>query len=364
MQFSKLLVEPLSSFTTDLPLVVFDALSECGNPDSRRNLLAVLADKSDRLPSSLRLIIASRAEYDIHTGFISKAHIRTLTRTQLSFPEDWPGDEVIRHLTERAFGLFVWASTAVELIRRAHYPANRLKALLQNEPTSGAMTALGALYKTALEDAGKWDDDEFVEDFRAIMGIVLVARSPLSISAIDLLLGIPSANTITLLSCLLIQHPTVRVLHPSFADFITQTDPRKTYPWLIDAPSRNCHLALACLERLHLSLKQNMCNLTFSSDQLKSSLSEDVSYSCLYWIDHVCAVRASAKEVWNRVENFLTLHLLHWFEAMSILKRSTDTIKLLQDLEAWIQVSDPISLIYLHLPCYVCSTIFPISPVN
>ncbi|KIM86453.1 hypothetical protein PILCRDRAFT_326973 [Piloderma croceum F 1598] len=262
------------------------------------------------------------------------------TRTQLSFPEDWPGDEAIGHLTERAFGLFVWASTAVEFIRRAHYPANRLKALLQGEPTSGAMTALGALYKTALEDAGKWDDHEFVEDFRAIMGIVLAARSSLSISAIDLLLGIPSANTIALLGCLLIQHPTVRVLHPSFADFITHTDPR-TYPWVIDAPSRNFYLALACLERLHLSLKQNMCNLTLSSNQLKGSLSQDVSYSCLYWIDHVCAVQASAKEVWDRVECFLTLHLLHWFEAMSISKRSIDTIKLLQDLEDWIQIHFP-----------------------
>jgi hypothetical protein len=280
------------------------------------------------------------------------------TRTQLSFPEDWPGDEVIGHLTERAFGLFVWASTAMKLIRKAHYPANRLKALLHDEPTSGATTALGALYQTALEDAGKWDDDEFVEDFRAIMGIVLVARSPLSISAIDLLLGIPSANTIALLGCLLIQHPTVRVLHPSFADFITQPDPQKSYPWVIDAPSRNFHLALACLERLHLSLKQNMCNLTLSSNQLKGSLSEDVSYSCLYWIDHVCAVQASAKDVWKRVESFLTLHLLHWFEAMSILKRSTDTAKLLQDLGDWIQVSGPISLLCSLIYLVTCTAPF------
>jgi hypothetical protein len=57
------------------------------------------------------------------------------------------------------------------------------------------------------------------------MGTVLVARNPLSISAI----GIPSANTIALFGCVLIQHPTVRVLHPSFADFITQIDVKRTH---------------------------------------------------------------------------------------------------------------------------------------
>ena len=255
-QFSKLLIEPLSLFISDSTLVIiFDALDKCGNPDYRQKLLTVLGEESYRLPSSIRLIVASRAEYSIRTAFVFKAHIHTReldiaskanaadirsyfrnqlavirkTRSQLSFPEDWPGDSAIGHLSECAFGLFVWASTAKEFIRRADYPANRFKTLLQDGPTSGAKTALDALYQTALEDAGKWDDDEFVEDYRAIMGTVLVARNPLSISAIDLLLGIPSANTIALFGCVLIQHPTVRVLHPSFADFITQIDAKRTH---------------------------------------------------------------------------------------------------------------------------------------
>jgi hypothetical protein len=92
--------------------------------------------------------------------------------------------------------------------------------------------------------------------------------------------------------------------------------------------------------------------------QLMDTLSEDVLYSCLYWIDHVCAVLTSANNVWNRVQSFLALHLLHWFEAMSILKRSRDTIKLLQDLVDWIEVSGPILLICSHLTLYI----FPNQP--
>jgi hypothetical protein len=367
-QFSKLLIEPLTSLTFDPPLVVIlDALDECGNVDHRRNLVTVLAEESSRLPSWLRLIIVSRTEYDIRAALVSKVHIRAwelsiaseanaadiqlyicdqtkvirMSRTQLCFPEDWPGDTVINNLTEYAFGLFVWASTAVEYIRRAHYPARRLDSLLQDKPAAGAQAALNSLYQTALEEAGRWDDEEFVEDFRAIIGVVLAARNPLSASTIDLFLGIPSANTIALLGCLLTQHPTVRVLHPSFADFITNTDLCEARTWLIDMLSHNLCLAVACLERLHATLKRNICDLTLSSRQQKYSLSKDISYSCLYWIDHVCAVQC-AKQVWVRVDSFLTVHLLHWFEAMSILKRSRDTVKLLLDLEQWIKVSGPI----------------------
>jgi hypothetical protein len=171
-QFSKLLIEPLSLFISDSPLVIiFDALDECGNPDYRQKLLTVLAEEI-RFPSSIRFIVASRAEYSIRTAFVFKAHIHTReldiaskanaadirsyfrnqlavirkTRSQLSFPEDWPGDSAIGHLSERTFGLFVWASTAMEFIRSAYYPANRLKTLLQDGPTSGAKTALDALY--------------------------------------------------------------------------------------------------------------------------------------------------------------------------------------------------------------------------
>ena len=104
--------------------------------------------------------------------------------------------------------------------------------------------------------------------------------------------------------------------------------------------------------------QHNICNLTLSSVQLMGTLSEDVLYSCLYWIDHVCAVLTSANNVWNRVQSFLALHLLHWFEAMSILKRSRDTIKLLQDLVDWIEVSGPILLICSHLTLYI----FPNQP--
>jgi len=365
LQFSKLLVEPLLTCANDIPIVlVFDALDECSNRDDRQNLMAVLAEESAHLPSALRIIIASRAEYDIRTAFASKSHILTQelditteantsdirsyfrnqmaiirnTRTQLPFPPNWPGDEITDSLTERAFGLFIWASTAVDFIRNAHYPVKRLDMLLKEGPASGAATAIDMLYRTALNEAGRWDDQDFVADFRAVLGIVLVAKDPLSIRAIDIFLGIPSDNTVSFLNCLLTQSPTVRVLHPSFADFLLSPQRSQRDPWFIDAAFHNHSLTVACLDRLHASLKRNICNLTFSTTQVNASVSEDMTYSCIYWIEHVCAVDDEVTEMRKRVDHFLVLHLLHWIEAMSVLKRSRDIVKLLSHLHDWIDV--------------------------
>jgi len=44
------------------------------------------------------------------------------------------------------------------------------------------------LYRTALELAKKWDDEDFMADFISVVGLVLVAQHPLSTTAIDHLL--------------------------------------------------------------------------------------------------------------------------------------------------------------------------------
>ena len=77
--------------------------------------------------------------------------------------------------------------------------------ILQGSSFSAAHS-LDKLYQTALSDAGRWDDGDFVKDFCAIMGMVLVLKNPLSSSAIDTLRGIPehriADDTIKRLNCL------------------------------------------------------------------------------------------------------------------------------------------------------------------
>jgi hypothetical protein len=369
LQFTKLIVEPLSAIgqSTTTLVVILDALDECGNAKQRKSLLAVLAAESHKLPASVRILITSRPEYDIGRAFDSQTHIlaRELDTTSkmntediltylrhrmlsirtmkihLGLGEEWPGEHDIWRLSKRASGLFIWASTASEFID-GHDPERRMEMLLKEKTTSGAESALDALYMTALESAGLWDDTDFVDDFRSILGIILVAKNPLSHSTIDSLLGMekrrPSLHTIALLACVLARSPAVRILHPSFADFLMDRERCGRDVWYIDRTSHHFRIAVKCLERLDGALKRNICGLSLSSTKTHCSLPEDLVYACVFWVEHICVITEENTAIVDHLDAFLHRHLLHWLEAMSILGRSRETIALLNNLLDWVKV--------------------------
>jgi NACHT domain len=384
-QFTKLIINPLSSLevlhSQGPILIVLDALDECGSPDERQKLLKVLAEQVKDLPSNLRFLITSRAERDIHCAFQSVPHILhlelRLTSTEgnqdilayfryrmtairmknehLGLPADWPGRENILELTTRAYGLFIWASTASDFID-AHNPDKRLKLLLQGDLSSGSQRALDILYKTALECAGDWDDEDFVADFRSTVGIILVARIPLSNSAIDELLrglGVqPSIGIVLRLGCIFQLHPVVRVLHPSFFDFVSTRSRCDRNTWVFEPGPYHGVLGKQCLDWLEGELKENMCDLTLSANLTDEHLSEHVSYACTFWIDHICLMNECNRSIIDQVYGFLRRHLLHWFEAMSILKQSRGIREMLSRLLDWIMV------------CYHIVHVLAASPAN
>jgi hypothetical protein len=369
LQFQRLILEPLLTVADDTPtiVIVLDALDECGTADEREALLSVLANNFMHLPCYIRTIITSRPEIDICNAFASQDHIfaheldisspansddilsyfqyrMALIRAKnryLLLDGEWPSREVFGKLVQRACGLFVWASTACEFIN-GHDPRRRLDVIMREEVASGAEFALDALYTTALKSVGSWEDEDFVVDFRRIMGIILMARQPLSSASIDALLNLhkdrPSMHTISRLGCVLQQSPTVRLLHPSFADFLTTKTRCEREAWFFDQSTYHMCLAFRCLDRMDTVLERNMCNMTLSVDLTNECLPEDVSYACLFWIDHICVIKEDLTQVVDRLCGFLYRHLLHWFEAMSILKRSRDTISLVDRLMHWLSV--------------------------
>ena len=350
-------------------MVVLDGLDECGTARDRKALLSVLANDFFHL-FRVRTIITSRPEIDICAAFESQCHILAYglditsptnsedillyfqyhlarIRSQKKYLRlniDWPGEEASHDLVQRASGLFVWASTVCDFLN-GHDPRKRLDVILKGEVASGAELALDALYATALRSVGDWDDEDFVADFRCIFRIVLAAHQPLSSTSIDILLNFhedrPSMHTISLLGCVLQPNPTVRVLHPSFSDFLVTKQRCGEDMWFFDRALCHRYLALKCLDFMDKVLESNMCNMSLSVDQTSENLSEVVSYSCLFWIDHICVVEDDLSPVVEQLRGFLYRHLLHWFEAMSILRRTRATISLANRLQDWLLVGNP-----------------------
>ena len=369
-QFKRLLIDLWSP--DGLPpaqsqvVLVLDALDECDTAEEREALVKVLAEQSVHLPFNVRMIIGSRADIDIRCMFEAQTHILSLEldlnsavvahdissyfrhhmklirskKTYLGM--DWPGEDKIIALTERACGLFVWASTAAKFIN-GHDPQKRLSIILQGNRSFGAESALDILYRTALESVGMWDDEDFVADFRTVIGTVLVLQDPLSSMAIDKLFGAsegrPSIDIITQLACVVSSSPRIRVIHPSFVDFLVTLSRCGRDIWFFRKGSHNRTVTIRCMHHLDHTLRRNMCNLTLSTDLGDEHLPEDLTYACIFWVDHVCAIKEDVQPIMEDLKTFLDRHLLHWFEAMSILRKSREAIKLLDNLADWVTVS-------------------------
>ncbi|KAG2357448.1 hypothetical protein BDR07DRAFT_1612520 [Suillus spraguei] len=376
-QFHKLLVQTLSEselavWSQEGPVfVIIDALDECGHVGDREDLLSVLALESVKLPPTLRIIVTSRTELDIREALEARKNICSVPididspandkdihlylhdRLQnirsknkyLSLPQEWPGHSAIDALAARARGLFIWAFTACRYVENGQYPEERLADLLRADVCSNAESALDLIYSTALESVGRWEDPAFSADFRDILGVVIAARNPLTALTIDRLNEAasvsrtrPSLHTIQHLGCVFrgATSEPIHLIHPSFEDFLTDRARCKRDEWFIDVSSSHQRLARQCISCLRVILKQNMCNLTLTKSGVDVRiLPEDVTYSCIFWIEHVCELERSEESLSIVVYDFLVKHLLHWIEAMSLLKKARHTIKLLMRLEDW-----------------------------
>ena len=354
-------------------VLVIDALDECGSEMERKKLLQALSKGFQDLPPFIRVIVTSRQESDIQRALTSPAvhpyhlnidsaasrddiseflrhrlnEIRT-TNEYLRLGSNWPGDDKINALAKRAAGLFVWASTACLYIE-SHAPDRRLNELItqQSVDTSSQPFAnLDRLYKTGLQFAGRWTEPSFRSDCCSVLGAILCARIPLSCSMIDSLLPLdqPCLQSISQLGCVLRWSDTepIRILHPSFHDYLSSRCREEL--WFIDLEKHNEKLAVHCLNLLDSEngLRENICGLTLSHPVENETLPEAVSYACKFWVEHICLISDATGNIGDQIYAFLCRHLLHWIEALAILKRHDITIRSLQSLLKWLSVRHPI----------------------
>jgi hypothetical protein len=112
------------------------------------------------------------------------------------------------------------------------------------------------LHMTIL-DSCNWDDEQFIEGYKLLMGAIMVAKSPMSLSALQALHGTSltaSAGAVlrplgSLLTGLTDTKWPVRIMHLSFPDFVTvraQSSPISAWFYL-NENEHNERLALLCL---------------------------------------------------------------------------------------------------------------------
>ncbi|CAG7852463.1 COMPASS-like H3K4 histone methylase component WDR5B {ECO:0000303/PubMed:19567704} Short=AtWDR5B {ECO:0000303/PubMed:19567704}, partial [Serendipita indica DSM 11827] len=388
--FLQLITEPLSKISSPpleiSPVVVVDALDECGGIEGRssvdrRSLMQTLICWS-KLPSSFKLIVTSREETDIvnvlgridgnkplaielKVGKEADQGVQTDIRAVLSlklqsiateYPSlgpEWPGPKQLDQLTEKASGLFIWATTVVDLIE-AGPPEDRLEEVLTGE----GKNHLGQLYAQVLHIASRGHGEKEQDRLLAMLGAIIVAKEPLSLPTLAKLLSLKQSileNFCNGLRSVLDQEGPLRFRHQSFVDFLLENKQ--------DAPEFSlttsiCEQSIAnqCLQVMKNNLKFNIGGIP-SSDQLnveslraitsiEDCIPSHLKYGSRYWADHLVLTPLN-DETMALVRHFLTLQFLAWLEVASLCEFTDALQSILRNLTRWLKRTNEKELVAL-----------------
>ena len=398
-QWTYLIYQPLTRLGNDQDqsqvfTIDIDALDECNGDDDVRKFLQIFTEAKNLNTIRLSIVITSRPETPIRLGFkemdgiiyrdlalhnILKHDIEHdirifLTREMDHIREDhevsgnWPGQHNIEIIARQAEGLFIYAATVCRFIgglADAKGLEERLDLVLHGNSNGQSSTkTLDEIYTQVLQNSIKKKDEDskkkLRENFRYVVGSVVILSDVLSIPALAKLLSI-SENKVTaslrfLHSLLDIPqdfNSPIRLLHPSFRDFLLDSQRCLDKSFWIDKEKAHSDLAKKCLELMTKTLKRNICNLRTPGASPKEaesddgqhhhqSLSANVQYACLYWFEHLSQAGQDPLDLYdddNQVYRFFQEHFLHWLEAMSLMRKMSEGAFIITRFESMLEVS-------------------------
>jgi hypothetical protein len=387
-QLEELLVKPAKESGMQT-VVIIDALDECKDEESTSNMLNFLNENVKGLPN-IKFFITSRPETHIRTGFRQEglqlvtdvmvlhevaAHsvdgdIMVLFETKLkrstvlvnrddvSLPEDWPSKAQLEALTKKSGGLFIFASTVIKLILDEYEdPGSQLEDIL-NQPDSFAEEGekhLDQLYREILGRVYGRKRDKQMDRRRAILGLLVVARDPLSATSIASILGISHINLVMtclngLHSLLVIPKDTLQPIHfhhKSFPDFLTNQDRCTDPKFYVDTNEHHFVVMQGCFSIMNKQLKRNICGLnkysrndSLSPTKRDECIDESLKYSCRYWDQHLLGIlhqdermRATTARM---LDDWLQVKLLQWFEVLALLQDLGRAVGALDNVQEWL----------------------------
>jgi len=396
-QWKYLIVQPLANLqeVSSYPhgyILVIDAVDECEGDADTRLMIRLLAEAKTLKAVPLRVFLTSRPETPIRLGFshdipeethrdyvlhnislsiiehdisVFLRHKMQIIRRETSLSEGWPGDDTIELLCQKSHGLFIYAATACRFICDPLWnPAESLSLILKDAYVGQSAThELDQIYTRILEhsiiygDLQKRNQEKLSSEFRLIAGSIIILFDALSVSMLARLLELP-VETInvrlrflhSVLGVPISLECPVRLLHPSFRDYLLDQQQCQQSRLSIDEKVAHDNLFVRCIKLMSKHLARDICKLrlpgALNSDVedyvVMNCLPLDVQYACCYWVNHLQRSKIELCDN-DRVHTFLRKHFLHWLEALSLIGKISDSILMLKTLESILIVSCSIS---------------------
>jgi len=181
------------------------------------------------------------------------------------------------------------------------------------------------------------------ELFRCVMGTIVVLFNALSPASIAMLLdqsqetiASPLGRLHSLLDVPEEEDRLIRLLHPSFREFLLDSRRCTNATFCIDAKEAHRHLFECCLRVMSSCLRQDICDLrrpgTRVGDVYRLNLNKNVpftvQYACRYWVYHLKRSDVDPQEHRSIVEVF-EAQFLFWLEILALIGQLADRIAML-----------------------------------
>jgi len=264
-------------------------------------------------------------------------------------PKRWPGWRWTENeLARRAGKFFVYISTVKQFVGDPYIgdPRSQLDILLNaSSPSDTAKYPsslyhfLDHLYLNVLQNAMPLiRREQMVPRYQRVVGTIITMVDPLPVTSLARLVDLSVTNIKSALAFLpsVISAPTSndekpQIYHPSFPDFITDSDRCKDPDLIIIRRDHHHHLAVRCLLLMRDHLTRDICEIEDQSklnsevegldEKAKRAIPPWLRCALLHWETHLEQTQHGDIDVKGHLELFCTKGLLYWVEALSVLGR-------------------------------------------
>jgi len=264
--------------------------------------------------------------------------LRGIVSKNWKLDREWPGPHLLHRLRTMAGGLFLWASTVCDYLAEMIRPDKKLTALLDslNIFPLPPIKKMDDLYSKILGSC-RWDDDDFVDEYGLVVGMVMVAGTPLTSAALQALLETdadvsvkdilqPLASLFTGVSN---DVQPVQVLHLSFRDFVTlrAKDIEGSERYFVDEQQHHQNVAHRCLRVLDMVHWREIpglgylqeCIIPYSRPGLPEAPNSEITeagwYAVCSWMEHVVQIKGPVEHrLVETLHDFLQLRFISWME--------------------------------------------------
>lgn len=259
--------------------------------------------------------------------------------------------EVRDYLHLNSSGTFLWvALVCKQLEKTRHWKWKTLKVLKSFPP------GLQPFYQRMIEQMHVQCDNDDLILCKQVLGASTLAYRPLHLAELTSIAQLPDEfhsdkNALEELvglcgSFLIVRDEAIYFVHQSAKDYLVEHAGNELFP---DGHAKAHHMIVSqSLKFMSQILRRDIYSLQhpgFCITDVHSPLQDPlapVRYACVYWIDHLHEMGTHSGTFLHDnglVDAFLREHLLHWIEALSLIKSMSSSVSAIAKLTNMVRVS-------------------------